>query len=180
VRALLGFLYWNRPPARPFMGDCGSLFIGAAIAGASLCTGAKETPRSVDVGRHRDHPRRELSTPPSCWCFAAWPAGAPRARHRSVSHRLVSLGFSERSAVASLLPCGHRGGDGLGASSGRRREMIPAGRALAVVVFGRHLSRPRARLQPQDFKALRQSPFAPLLKDLTFRWHAAEVMLDSC
>ena len=34
--ALLGFLYWNRPPARLFMGDCGSLFIGAAIAGASL------------------------------------------------------------------------------------------------------------------------------------------------
>ena len=27
--ALLGFLYWNRPPARLFMGDCGSLFIGA-------------------------------------------------------------------------------------------------------------------------------------------------------
>src|SRR5438132_1095105 len=34
--ALLGFLYWNRPPARLFMGDCGSLFIGAVIAGASL------------------------------------------------------------------------------------------------------------------------------------------------
>ena len=34
--SLLGFLYWNRPPARIFMGDCGSLFIGATIAGASL------------------------------------------------------------------------------------------------------------------------------------------------
>src|SRR5207248_7983963 len=34
--ALLGFLYWNRPPARLFMGDCGSLFIGAAVGGASL------------------------------------------------------------------------------------------------------------------------------------------------
>jgi UDP-GlcNAc:undecaprenyl-phosphate GlcNAc-1-phosphate transferase len=34
--ALIGFLYWNRPPARLFMGDCGSLFIGAVIAGASL------------------------------------------------------------------------------------------------------------------------------------------------
>ena len=34
--ALLGFLYWNRPPARLFMGDCGSLFIGALLAGASL------------------------------------------------------------------------------------------------------------------------------------------------
>ena len=34
--ALLGFLYWNRPPARLFMGDCGSLFIGAILGGASL------------------------------------------------------------------------------------------------------------------------------------------------
>ena len=34
--ALVGFLYWNRPPARLFMGDCGSLFIGALLAGATL------------------------------------------------------------------------------------------------------------------------------------------------
>src|SRR4029077_14232778 len=34
--ALIVFLYWNRPPARLFMGDCGSLFIGAVLAGASL------------------------------------------------------------------------------------------------------------------------------------------------
>ena len=26
--ALLGFLYWNRPPARLFMGDAGSNFLG--------------------------------------------------------------------------------------------------------------------------------------------------------
>src|SRR6185295_8104925 len=41
--ALMGFLYWNRPPARLFMGDCGSLFIGAVIAGASLVPVLKET-----------------------------------------------------------------------------------------------------------------------------------------
>lgn len=29
--ALLGFLFWNRPPARLFMGDSGSLLIGAAV-----------------------------------------------------------------------------------------------------------------------------------------------------
>src|SRR3954469_6017858 len=34
--ALFGFLYWNRPRARLFMGDCGSLFIGALLASASL------------------------------------------------------------------------------------------------------------------------------------------------
>ena len=30
----------------------------------------------------------------------------------------------------------------------------------------------------QDFQALHAAPFAPLLSDLTFRWHAGEVLLD--
>lgn len=30
--AVLGFLYWNRPPARIFMGDAGSTFLGGAAA----------------------------------------------------------------------------------------------------------------------------------------------------
>ena len=52
--ALLGFLYWNRPPARLFMGDCGSLFIGAVIAGASLMPVLQERTRvPVDVGARR-------------------------------------------------------------------------------------------------------------------------------
>ena len=32
----LGFLFWNRSPARVFMGDCGSLLLGTALAGAGL------------------------------------------------------------------------------------------------------------------------------------------------
>jgi len=34
--ALAGFLFWNRPPARLFMGDSGSLFIGAALGASAL------------------------------------------------------------------------------------------------------------------------------------------------
>jgi UDP-GlcNAc:undecaprenyl-phosphate GlcNAc-1-phosphate transferase len=30
----------------------------------------------------------------------------------------------------------------------------------------------------EDFQALQSAPFAPLLSDLTFRWHAGEVLLD--
>jgi len=36
VGATLGFLVWNHPPARLFMGDCGSLMLGTALAGAGL------------------------------------------------------------------------------------------------------------------------------------------------
>src|SRR5579859_345191 len=36
--ACFGFLWWNAPPARIFMGDTGSLAIGGALAGLAVCT----------------------------------------------------------------------------------------------------------------------------------------------
>lgn len=36
--ASTGFLYWNAPPARVFMGDTGSMAIGGAMAGLALLT----------------------------------------------------------------------------------------------------------------------------------------------
>lgn len=38
VGALAGFLWWNAPPARIFMGDTGSLAIGAGLAAMALVT----------------------------------------------------------------------------------------------------------------------------------------------
>lgn len=38
ISALLGFLFWNWPPAKIFMGDVGSAFIGILIGGFSLIT----------------------------------------------------------------------------------------------------------------------------------------------
>ena len=36
--ACFGFLWWNAPPARIFMGDTGSLALGGALAGLAVCT----------------------------------------------------------------------------------------------------------------------------------------------
>jgi phospho-N-acetylmuramoyl-pentapeptide-transferase len=36
--ACIGFLWWNAPPAKIFMGDTGSLALGGAIAGLAICT----------------------------------------------------------------------------------------------------------------------------------------------
>jgi phospho-N-acetylmuramoyl-pentapeptide-transferase len=36
--ACIGFLWWNAPPARIFMGDSGSLGLGGALAGLAVCT----------------------------------------------------------------------------------------------------------------------------------------------
>ena len=37
--ACVGFLVWNSHPAKMFMGDTGSLFLGGAVVGVSFCTG---------------------------------------------------------------------------------------------------------------------------------------------
>jgi len=36
--ACFGFLWWNAPPARIFMGDTGSLALGGALAGLAVCS----------------------------------------------------------------------------------------------------------------------------------------------
>jgi phospho-N-acetylmuramoyl-pentapeptide-transferase len=36
--ACFGFLWWNAPPARIFMGDTGSLALGGALAGLAITT----------------------------------------------------------------------------------------------------------------------------------------------
>ncbi len=39
--ACFGFLWWNAPPARIFMGDTGSLALGGVLAGLAVCTGTQ-------------------------------------------------------------------------------------------------------------------------------------------
>src|SRR5262249_56547612 len=38
LAACFGFLGWNAPPARIFMGDTGSLALGGVLAGLAVCT----------------------------------------------------------------------------------------------------------------------------------------------
>jgi UDP-GlcNAc:undecaprenyl-phosphate GlcNAc-1-phosphate transferase len=181
--ALLGFLYWNRPPARLFMGDCGSLFIGALLGGASL----------VPVF----HTRVAFVSPAVLVCLilvvplfdTAFVLVLRRLAGRKaskggtdhVSHRLVSLGFSERSAVRILYLLGLIGGLtawAVVAGSGVE-PMLPLVALFGVVVtlFGLYLARVPA-YDAKDFAAIQKSSFAPFLKDLAFRWHAGEVLLD--
>ena len=180
--ALLGFLYWNRPPARLFMGDCGSLFIGAVLAGASLMPVLRERTvfpwTSVLVVLILVVPLFDTGFVLVLRRFAG--RSATRGGTDHVSHRLVSLGFSERSAVRILYLLAIIGGCIAWALvNGGIEQMFPLAALLAVVVtlIGIYLARVPA-YNAQDFTALESSSFAPLLKDLTFRWHAGEVMLD--
>jgi UDP-GlcNAc:undecaprenyl-phosphate GlcNAc-1-phosphate transferase len=180
--ALIGFLYWNRPPARLFMGDCGSLFLGAVLAGASLVPVLQERTAfpwtSILVVVILVVPLFDTGFVLVLRRFAG--RSATRGGTDHVSHRLVSLGFSERSAVRILYLLGVVGGlTAWALVTGGIEQMIPLAALFAVLVtlVGIYLARVPA-YNAQDFKALERSAFAPWLKDLTFKWHAGEVMLD--
>src|SRR5215216_5776909 len=102
--SLLGFLYWNRPPARLFMGDCGSLFIGALLAGCSLVPifhgGIAFTNPAVIAVLILIVPLFDTSFVLVLRRLAGRSATKGGTDH--VSHRLVSIGFSERTAVRIL------------------------------------------------------------------------------
>ena len=181
--ALLGFLYWNRPPARLFMGDCGSLFIGALIGGASLVpvfhTRIAFVSPAVFVVLILVVPLFDTGFVLVLRRLAGRQASKGGTDH--VSHRLVSLGFSERSAVRIHYLLGIVGG--LTAWGLMRVSAVEPWLPLVaifgvlVILVGIYLARVEA-YNAEDFAALQKSSFAPFLQDLAFRWHAGQVLLD--
>jgi UDP-GlcNAc:undecaprenyl-phosphate/decaprenyl-phosphate GlcNAc-1-phosphate transferase len=105
VGGLLGFLWHNRPPAKIFMGDCGSYFIGYWIAIATLL---------ATYAGYRSGQRHAILVPV---CALAVPlydlstvivlrlreGRSPfQADKRHFSHRLTDLGLSKVQAVLTI------------------------------------------------------------------------------
>jgi len=180
--ALGGFLFWNRPPARLFMGDSGSLFIGALLGAASLVpvlrTQIAFVSPAVLVVLILIVPLFDTGFVLVLRRLAGRKASKGGTDH--VSHRLASLGFSERSAVRILYLLGLAGGLAawlIGTPRGVEPMALVAVFAILLGLVGIYLARVPA-YNAEDFLALQKSSFAPFLKDLTFRWHAGEVLLD--
>jgi UDP-GlcNAc:undecaprenyl-phosphate GlcNAc-1-phosphate transferase len=180
--ALLGFLYWNRSRARLFMGDCGSLFIGAILGGVSLVPVFHARIAFVDPTVLAV---LILVVPLFDTAFVLVLrrlAGrkASRGGTDHVSHRLVSLGFSERTAVRILYALGLLGGLTawiLVTWNTIEPMLVVAVFGVLVILTGIYLARVPA-YNAEDFKALQKSSFAPFLKDLAFKYHVGEVLLD--
>ena len=103
--ALLGFLAHNRPPARIFMGDAGSYFIGFCIAVATL----------LATFASYDSPARHTVLAPLCvmavplydmttvlWIRIREGRSPVEADKNHFSHRLVELGFTKGRAVLTI------------------------------------------------------------------------------
>src|SRR5688572_2754084 len=145
--ALLGFWYWNRPTARLFMGDSGSLFIGAVLAGASLVpvfhTRVAFTSPTLPILLILVVPLFDTAFVLVLRRLAGRSATKGGTDH--VSHRLASLGFSERSAVRILYLLGIVGG-GVAwivvASRGLEPQLpLVALFAVALMLLGIYLAR---------------------------------------
>ncbi len=177
--ALLGFLAWNRYPAKIFMGNCGSLSIGGLLAASATLAIARAATLTAAAAA-----ALILIVPIVDTIFVVLLrrlAGRSTTRGNidHTSHRLVSAGFSEPKAVAVLYALGIGGA----VCAYLLRTSPSAGWPIAVtfvvgvLMFLLYLARVPA-YAGQDFLALQNASFAPLLSDLTFRWHAGEVLLD--
>lgn len=114
--AALGFLFYNFNPAKIFMGDCGSLFLGFTLAGTTILS-ANTTAGASSLALSVLIPLGALVVP----IFDTTLVTFQRTSHgRSIaqggrdhsSHRLVFLGLSERKAVLLLLSISLLGGMG--------------------------------------------------------------------
>lgn len=99
VGATLGFLRYNFNPAKIFMGDCGSLFLGFMLGSLSI-TGAMKVAATVAVFL----PILILGIPIFDTTFAIvrrFMAGKPifQADKGHLHHRLLNIGLSQRRAV---------------------------------------------------------------------------------
>jgi UDP-GlcNAc:undecaprenyl-phosphate GlcNAc-1-phosphate transferase len=103
--AVLGFLRHNRAPARLFMGDSGSLFLGTLLAGLSAEVTYYE--EGLATGAAIVTPLIILAVPffdTASVMLIRWRAGLPlmKGDQNHISHRLVALGFDRSLAVIFL------------------------------------------------------------------------------
>jgi UDP-GlcNAc:undecaprenyl-phosphate GlcNAc-1-phosphate transferase len=101
--ATIGFVVWNKPPARIYMGDAGALFLGILISSLAI----RFDPNPIDQISSFAIPALLLAMP----ILDTSVAVLSRLKRRTspflggkdhLSHRLMRMGFSKRQAVFML------------------------------------------------------------------------------
>ena len=183
IGALVAFLTRNFPPAKIFMGDAGSLFVGFFLATLSLMPSTYAYSRGTIAVLMV--PVLLLLIPIFDTAFVTvtrivrgHPVHVGGRDH--TSHRLVAIGLSERKTLAFLV--------GISAAAGGIAALSYAGGLshtvvllallfIGLVLFGIHLSRVRvvdAPVAPSTGTVLR------LLANFQYKRHVATLLLDAC
>ena len=185
--SLLGFLIYNFHPASIFMGDSGSLLVGFLIAG--LTTEAS----GLMAGRQSGHlvfvlaiPILILFIPILDTAFVSLMrkiSGRPISMggQDHSSHRMVAIGFSERTAVLTLY--GFAGISGLLAVALSRLALgvsvvLVVMYLLFIVFFWITLARVKVYQEESVIPGAKEGTLTPLLLEITYRRRLFEVLLD--
>ncbi|HEX2501629.1 MAG TPA: hypothetical protein VHO73_09230 [Methylomirabilota bacterium] len=182
VGAVMGFLVRNLPPARIFMGDAGSLFLGFFLSGLCLVIDAAYYSRGITA---------VLAVPVLLMLIPIFDTtfvtvtrllrGQPVSEggRDHTSHRLVALGGSEGRALAVLFGLSIIGGGvalltyraGLGTAA----VLLPL-LMVALALLGIHLSRVEIG---QAGPARPERAAVRLVQDLPYKREVASVVLDA-
>lgn len=179
--AVLGFLAHNYPPARIFMGDSGSLFLGIFLAGMALAP-APGLSRSLLAVLAA--PALVLALPlldTTLVTVGRVLEGRPVAQGGTdhTSHRLVALGASEVRAVWILWALAGLGGTaGLLLRTRARSEAVLLGGLIlvALAVLAGYLLRVRFQGLPREARA--RVPLYRVVLELHHRFPLATFVLD--
>jgi len=183
IGALVGFLVRNFPPAKIFMGDTGSLFLGFFLGGLSLLSTDRAYSRGVAAVLVI--PVFLLLIPIFDTAFVTLTrllAGrSPAVGGRDhTSHRLVAIGLSERQAVVLFAV--------LAAASGAvalmsyrvglaQAVVLLALLVIGLVLLGIHLSRVRVVHTSEPRGA---GPVVRIIADFQYKRQVMTLVLDVC
>jgi UDP-GlcNAc:undecaprenyl-phosphate GlcNAc-1-phosphate transferase len=189
IGALLGFLFFNRPPAKIFMGDSGSLFIGYGLAALAIpgplngFSGFRFSGSILGPVMVLLIPVTVLAIPIFDTTLVTitrlWRAQKPSEGGQDhASHRLVGLGLSESRAILILYILAAFGG-----MIAVFMVMFPGQTlplfglfVLVLVLSGVYLGHVKIKKERPD----QISPsWTPLISNLLYKRHAAEIILDT-
>jgi UDP-GlcNAc:undecaprenyl-phosphate GlcNAc-1-phosphate transferase len=182
IGASAAFLIYNFRPASIFMGDCGSLPIGFALS--MLCLHPVTRPVHFTISLYA-LPVLVLMVPifdtTMVTTIRLLSGRKPSTGGRDhTSHRLVLMGFGERSAVLFLY--GTAILSGLAAVFVQQHDSLAAPTViipllLSVILMGTYLS--QIRVYPEkEFSVLRKGRFTPIIFEITFKRQIFHVVLD--
>jgi UDP-GlcNAc:undecaprenyl-phosphate GlcNAc-1-phosphate transferase len=179
--AVAGFLVRNLPPARIFMGDAGSLFVGFFLAGLSLVEEAAYYSRGITAVLAV--PVLLMSIPIFDTTFVTVTRVITGRRvsqggRDHTSHRLVALGVSERRALVVLYGISALGGTlalltywyGVGQS-----VVLHALLVVGLALLGVHLARVEVT---RDEASRSEGAVVRLVQAFPFKRHVATILVD--
>ena len=180
--AALGFLRYNFYPASVFMGDCGSLFIGSALAMITLRVDHHHSMSTVST---LAFPVILLLIPifDAAFVTISRRLSARRASlggRDHTSHRLVAVGFSEPKAVLLLyLFAGLSAAAALLVNrlSTPESTLLTTAVVLSLTLIGIWLAKVNV-YGDEDFVLLKNSSLTPLLIEVTYKRRIFEIILD--